>query len=72
MIRIVLLTGKGVINVNDRERAIILTSNLIEYYKSMNTIIEQYDSITVEAVKSVFDFSISNLMYLKQILEGKK
>lgn len=54
--------------MNDRERAIILISNLIEYYKTMNKIIEQSDSVTVEAVKSVFDFSISNLTYLKQIL----
>lgn len=56
--------------MNNRERAMILTSNLIEYYKTMNKIIEQSDSITVEAVKSVFDFSISNLTYLKQILGG--
>lgn len=54
------------------KKALILVNNMIEYYKAMNNVIEKSDAISVEAAKSVFDFSISNLKYLAQILEGEK
>ena len=44
---------------------------MIEYNRTMKKIIEQSDSITVEAVNSVLDFSINNLRYLMRLIGYK-
>lgn len=56
-------------NEDGRIRAIILVENMIEYNRTMKKIIEQSDSITVEAVNSVLDFSINNLQYLIRLID---
>lgn len=58
-------------NEDGRTRAIILVENMIEYNRTMKKIIEQSDSITVEAVNSVLDFSTNNLQYLMRLIGYK-